>query len=176
MNALKAKKDSEKGRLTRQIRQLKRINDDQRQEMLKMIEAHARVQQAAAEMNRLRLTTTRNLLTAEDIDLLSQQLSQIPGDFVDHASPVVSSPVSHRSKRSRLEYSMRKTPRTPLSALKNTDNATPQTISKQVKILGATKSCSPTQSQESPIKKGVVSETEYGDFIPDEGGFSQFEI
>jgi len=176
MEALKTKKDTEKRRLTRQIQQLKRINEDQRQEMLKMVEAHARLQQAAAEMNRLRLSTTRNLLSAADGDLLSQQLSQIAADLVDEGSLEVSSPVSHRSKRSRQEETpARKSPRAPLSALRNQENVTPLTMRKQVKMVNDPKSCSPTQSQESPVKK-MISGSEYGDFIPDEGSFSQFDI
>ena len=159
-----------------QVHQLKRVNEDQRQEMLRMIEAHARVQQAAAEMNRLRFTATRNILTADDIDSLSQQLSQIPKDFTDHGSPAVSSPVSHRSKRSRLaETPKLKTPRAPLSTVQNRINIVSTTARKSVKMAGETQSS--TQDEEgSPIKKVASGDSEYGDLIPDEEGFSQFDM
>ena len=133
------KKDLEKRRLTRQVHstvksfltiqvhRLKQINEDQRQEMLQMVEAHDRLQRAAAEMNTLRFSTRRNLLDNPDVDMLSQQLSQIPADLSCGQSPVVSSPVSHRSKRSRVSNTpvTRRLPRVPLTALKNQVNIVP---------------------------------------------------
>lgn len=55
-----------------------------------MVEAHDRLQRAAAEMNTLRFKTIES-----DVDGLSQALSQLP------AGEVEESPVAHKRKRSR---------------------------------------------------------------------------
>jgi len=127
-------------------------------------------------MNRLRFTTSHNLLTAADIDPSSQPSSQIPHNPVDERLRMVSSPVSHRSKRIRLGLSPIKTPRASLSPLQGRDNVSPLTVRKSVRLTDGSKSCSPTQSEESPIKKVTSGQSEYGELIPDEGGFSQFDI
>ena len=187
---MKEKKDTEKRRLTRQVysttkslttqvHRLKQINEDQQQEMLRMVEAHDRLQRAAAEMNTLRFSTTRNLLNNSDIDVLSQQLSQIPADLSCGQSPIISSPVSHRSKRSRVSDTplTRGLQRVPLTALKNRVNIVP--IAREQAEQDVRCSVSMTQDEEdevrqSPVKRAIGSE--YGDLIPDEEGFSQFDI
>lgn len=140
-----------------------------------MVEAHDRLQRAAAEMNTLRFSTRRNL---SDVDLLSQQLSEIPADL--SGSPVVSSPVSHRSKRSRLgETPMTKIQRTPLTTLKNRGNLAPvavQQTKKDVEYSGSVTQDEEEEGRESPVKRIVPISSEYGDLIPDEEGFSQFDI
>lgn len=77
-------------RLTRQISRLKNINEDQRNEMIRMVEAHDRLQRAAAEMNTLRF---RSIVS--DVDGLSQGLSQVPIEDVEE------SPMGNSRKRSR---------------------------------------------------------------------------
>lgn len=139
-----------------------------------MVEAHDRLQRAAAEMNTLRFSTRRNL---SDVDLLSQQLSEIPADF--SGSPVVSSPVSHRSKRSRLgETPMTKIQRTPLTTLKSRGNLVPVAVqqTKDVEYSGSVTQDEEEEGRESPVKRIVPVSSEYGDLIPDEEGFSQFDI
>ena len=85
-----------------------------------MVQAHDRLQHVAAEMNALRLSTTRNLLSSADMDSLSQQLSQIPGDLTGGQPPVVS-PLPHRSKRTRVGDTplAQRIQRTPMTALRN---------------------------------------------------------
>jgi hypothetical protein len=166
-----------------QVQRLKNINEDQRKEMLSMVEAHDRLQRAAAEMNALR---TRNFLANPDIASLSQQLSQLPTDTAEQ-SDAASSPVSHRSKRSRVGETplRRRSQRVPLSSLKNRTNVSPI---KETPLKGKVgkrvdEECmgSVTQSQEGvedrhvPLKSGIV-DSEYGDLIVDEDGFSQFDI
>ena len=58
--------------------------------MIRMVEAHDRLQRAAAEMNTLRFRTINS-----NVDGLSQGLSQIPGGDGDE------SPIGNRRKRSR---------------------------------------------------------------------------
>jgi hypothetical protein len=58
--------------------------------MIRMVEAHDRLQRAAAEMNTLRFKTIES-----DVDGLSQALSQLP------AGEMEESPVAHKRKRSR---------------------------------------------------------------------------
>lgn len=160
------------------------MNEDQRQEMLKMVEAHDRLQRAAAEMNTLRFSTTRSILSNPDVDMLSQQFSQIPADLSggQMQSPLGSSPVSHRSKRSRLGETpvSRMLQRIPLTALKNNGNTAPiepKSGKKEVEFASSV-----TQDEEadrrhsSPLKSAVAIGSEYGDLIPDEEGFSEFDI
>jgi hypothetical protein len=140
-----------------------------------MVEAHDRLQRAAAEMNTLRFSTRRNL---SDVDLLSQQLSEIPADL--SGSPLVSSPVSHRSKRSRLgETPATRIQRTPLTTLKNRVNRVPVTVQqtkKDVDYSGSVTQDEEEEGRQSPVKRIVPISSEYGDLIPDEDGFSQFDI
>ena len=143
--------------------------------MLRMVEAHTRLQQAVSEMNSFRFTATKNIHTT-DMDSLSQQLSQIPADLLDGQSPVVPSPDLRRSKRVRVEETplRRIQPRLPLSALKNRSNVTPAPAKSSVKLPpGKELTCSPTQDEEEPARKRVSSE--YGDLIVDQD-FSQFDI
>jgi len=160
------------------------MNEDQRQEMLKMVEAHDRLQRAAAEMNTLRFSTTRSLLSNPDVDMLSQQFSQIPADLSGGQvqSPVVSSPVPHRSKRSRVGETpvSRRLQRIPLGALMNNGNnppMEPELGKKEVEFASSV-----TQDEEvdrghsSPLKATIAIGSEYGDLIPDEDGFSEFDI
>jgi hypothetical protein len=146
-----------------------------------MVDAHDRLQRAAAEMNTLR---TRSFLANSDPTSLSQQFSQLPGDMAEQ-SDIVSSPVFHRSKRSRVsETPLRRSQRLPLAALKNQTNISPIKVSpakgKEVK-MGEEIMGSVTQSQEGdeekhvPLKSGIVG-SEYGDLFVDEDGFSQFDI
>lgn len=183
-NLLKAndKRDADKRRLTRQVQNLKRINEDQRQETLKMVEAHDRLQRAAAEMNNLRLSTTKNLLSNTDIECLSQQLSQIPADLSGGQSSTMSSPASHRKKRSRVSDTplARRIQRTPLTALKNQFNVTPMTVKGGKKVQGLFLG-SMTQDEESAAdphdpSKNVIASSAFGKFVADEEGFSQFNI
>jgi len=140
-----------------------------------MVEAHDRLQRAAAEMNTLRFSTRRNL---SDVDLLSQQLSEIPADL--SGSPVVSSPVSHRSKRSRLgETPATRRQRTPLAILKNQASLVPVAVQhskKDVEYSGSVTQDEEEEGRQSPAKQIVPVSSEYGDLIPDEDGFSQFDI
>lgn len=141
--------------------------------MIKMVEAHDRLQRAAAEMNTLRFST-RNF---PDIDMLSQQLSQIPADL--SGSPIVSSPVSHRSKRSRSgDTPLTRRLRVPLTTLNNRVNVVTSGIengTKDVEYSGSV-----TQDEEevgrSPVKRIAPISSDYADLIPDEEGFSQFDI
>jgi hypothetical protein len=149
-----------------------------------MVQAHDRLQRAAAEMNTLRFSTTRSLSNA-DIESLSQQLSQIPADLSGGQSPVASSPAPHRAKRSRIGDTplARRIQRTPLTALNNRGNqvnVTPMTTKAtkqdQNLFLG-----SMTQDEESPAKtrvppKSVVASSNYGELVADEEGFSRFDI
>src|SRR5277367_700172 len=162
---------------------MKQINEDQRQEMLKMVEAHDRLQRAAAEMNTLRFSTTRSFLNNPDIDMLSQQFSQIPADLSGGQvqSPIVSSPVSHRSKRSRLETPVsRRLQRIPFAAVKNSGNATPVAPKPGKKEVDFASSVTQDEEvdrrQSSLLKSAVPIGSEYGDLIPDEEGFSEFDI
>ena len=148
-----------------------------------MVEAHDRLQRAAAEMNTLRFSTTRSLLSNKDVDMLSQQLSQIPADLSEGPpeSPVVSSPVSHRSKRSRLGETpvSRRLQSIPLAVLKNSVNITPAPSEPGKEVEFAS---SVTQDEEvqrrlsSPLKNMVPIGSEYGNLISDEEGFSEFDI
>jgi hypothetical protein len=150
--------------------------------MLKMVDAHDRLQRAAAEMNTLR---ARSFLANSDPASLSQQFSQLVPPDIAEQSDIASSPVSHRSKRSRISETplRRRSQRLPLSALKNQTNISPIKVSptkgKDLKmgeeILGSV-----TQSQEGderhvPLKSGITG-SEYGDLFVDEDGFSQFDI
>ena len=146
-----------------------------------MVEAHERLQRAAAEMNTLRFSTTRNLLNNPDIDMLSQQLSQIPADLSCGQSPLISSPVSHRSKRSRVGDTplTRRLQRVPLTALKNRVNVVPIALEqgkKDVQYSGSMTQDEEDEARLSPVKKKIVIGSEYGDLITDEEGFSQFDI
>jgi hypothetical protein len=125
-----------------------------------MVAAHENLQRAAAEMNTFRLSTMK--FKASEVDILSQQLSQMAGDF--SANPPLS-PLPHRTKRSRLGEISPKLPRTPLAVLTNRDN---------VKQVGFSGSITEDEEdiKESPIKK---IESEYGDLMGDEA-FSQFEL
>jgi hypothetical protein len=145
-----------------------------------MVQAHDRLQRAAAEMNTIRFSTTRSLSNA-DIESLSQQLSQIPADLSGRQSPVASSPASHRSKRSRIGDTplARRIQRTPLTALKNRENQ----VNVTPMIIKATKPDqnlfigSMTEDEESPMKirspaKSAVASSNYGELIADgERGF-----
>jgi hypothetical protein len=149
--------------------------------MLRMVEAHDRLQRAAAEMNTLRFSTTRNLLENPDIDMLSQQLSQIPANLSCAQSPIISSPVSHRSKRSRVGDTplTRTQQRVPLTMLKNRVNVVPIALErekKNVQYSGSMTQDEEDEVRESPIKRATMIGSEYGDLIPDEEGFSQFDM
>jgi hypothetical protein len=142
-----------------------------------MAKAHERLQLAAAEMNTLRISATRNLLNS-DIDSLSQQLSQIPADLSGQ-SPVVSSPIPHRSKRSRLgDTPLRsRAHRVAFTPLKNGGNVTFVTPKSAKKNDGLSGSITQDEEDENVLpKKGSAVDTEYGDLILDDGGFSQFDI
>lgn len=146
--------------------------------MLRMVEAHDRLQRAAAEMNTLRFSTTKNLFDNPDIETLSQQLSQIPADLSCGQSPIISSPVLHRSKRSRVSDTP-STRRLPLTALKNRANIIPIALEqsrKDVQNPGSMTQDEEDEIRQSPIKKAIVIGSEYGDLIPDDEGFSQFDI
>jgi hypothetical protein len=170
------KKDTEKRRLTRQVQNLKRISEDQRQEMLKMVQAHDRLQRAAAEMNTLRLSTTKHLSNL-DIESLSQQLSQIPADLSGNSR--VESPAAHRSKRSRVSDTplARRIQRTPLTTLRSRSNITPMSVKpgKQTGLfLGSMTQDEEAVGTRTPAKDVVSSA--YGEFVADDEGFSQFDI
>jgi hypothetical protein len=146
--------------------------------MMEMVEAHTRLQQAVADMNSFRFTATKDLTAMVDIDSLSQQLSQIPADLEDDVLSAISPPMTRSTKRIRVEDTplRRVQQRVPLSALKNPANITPRTR-KSVRLPSPEKelTCSPTQDDESPSNRKPKS-SEYGDLIPDENGFSQFDI
>ena len=146
-----------------------------------MVQAHDRLQRAAAEMNTLRLSTTRSFLDNSEVDILSQQLSQIPADLSSGKSPVVISPIVHRSKRSRTGYALgaRTATKEPLSPSKNHINVSPVPIEsgkRGVEILSSVTQDEEEQIEESPVKKPGATGSEYGDLIADETGFSQFDI
>ena len=139
-----------------------------------MVEAHDRLQRAAAEMNTLR---TRSFLNDSDVEMLSQQLSQIPANFSGTQS-VVSPTVAHRSKRSRAADTTC-TRTTPLSPLKNRVNVTPASLKHEKRIREI--SSSVTRDDGEYVSNILVTKpdaigSEYGDLIPDEEGFSQFDI
>lgn len=143
-----------------------------------MVGAHDRLQRVAAEMNSLRFSTARDLLNHSDVDILSQQLSQIPANLSGGQSSIISSPVSHRSKRCRVGDTplTRRIPRTPLTALRNKVNVVPVTGKKSVEYSGSVTQDEEDGDKLSPLKKVVVIGGEYEDLIPDEEGFSQFDI
>jgi hypothetical protein len=136
-----------------------------------MVAAHERLQRAAAEMNTFHLSTNKIFNTSE-IDMLSQQLSQIPGDLSGKSSHATS-PVLHRAKRSRLGDLSPKRARVPLVTIINKDNGCPDSEGKQLEFPGSV-----TQDEEvveeSPIIKSLIG-SEYEHLIPDDA-FSQFEI
>jgi hypothetical protein len=140
-----------------------------------MVEAHSRLQQAVADMNSFRFTATRDLAAA-DIDSLSQQLSQIPASLERDPPGTISPSGTHRAKRTRVDDTPLRgvQQRVPLSTLKNSANTTPRPR-KSVKLPPPETelTCSPTQDEESPRK---LKSSEYGDLLPDEEGFSQFDI
>lgn len=76
------------------------MNEKQRQELLLCFEIQDRLQRTVAEMNTLQFTATASL----DMEDLSQQLSQMPGDLSCRQS---SSPRPHRTKRSRTDLDQR---------------------------------------------------------------------
>jgi hypothetical protein len=80
-----------------QLEKLNNINEKQRQKLLQFLEIQDRLQRTAAEMNTLRSTATASL----DVEGLSQQLSQMPGNLLCHQS--LPSPLPHRTKRSRFD-------------------------------------------------------------------------
>ena len=70
--------------------------------------------------------------------------------------------------------------RIPLTALKNTGNATPvapKSGKKEVEFASSvTQDEEVERRQRSPLKSAVPIGSEYGDLIPDEDGFSEFDI
>lgn len=139
-----------------------------------MVEAHDLLQRAAAEMNTLR---TRSFLNNSDVEMLSQQLSQIPADF-SSAQSVVSPSVAHRSKRSRVADTTG-TRTAPLSPLKNQVNVTPTSLKPEKRVREISSSVTRDDGEYVDNILGTKSDAignEYGDLIPDEEGFSQFDI
>jgi len=142
------------------------------------MEAQDRLQRAVAEMNTLRIAT-RNVLDNVDVDSLSQQLSQIPGDLSGgQQQHGMSSPVGHRAKRSRITEtpSSLRLQRIPLAPMDSRTNMTPAKQQSSGKKL---RSSSVTQDEEPALssrKKRVTIGSEYGDLIGDGEGFSQFVL
>ena len=144
-----------------------------------MMEAQDRLQRALAEMNSLRIAT-RSVLDNADIDSLSQQLSQIPGDLSGVHRSGISSPVGHRAKRSRLTETpsslrLQRIPLAPMDSQTNVTPAKPQSSENKLR------SSSVTQDEEDEVpaapstKRRPTIGSEYGDLIGDEA-FSQFVI
>jgi len=140
-----------------------------------MVEAHDRLQRAAADMNKLRFSTTNPFLP-NDMDLLSQQLSQNPGDISGGQSLHTLWPIPYNAKRSCGDDSpfSRRSQRTPLSAIRNCRNAVP-TSNARPKLIDNRFPGSSTQDEEGMSKNHPSLGSEYGYMIADEDGFSQFD-
>jgi hypothetical protein len=147
------------------------MNEKQRRELLLCFEIQDRLQRTVAEMNTLQFTATASL----DMEDLSQQLSQIPGDLLCRQS--LSSPRPHRTKRSRFDLDQRdQVSKYGFSLLENRDLVNRAEERESQRNIHS----SVTQVEEvlSPMKKSlqIRSEASGLSFNDHDHEFSQIEV